>query len=186
MGLNYDTQQLLFKDQTTVLNIVGGFSMTKLLRMLGFLWAAPLTLLALPYVLLFSALGWYTYLGMRGDALTWFVNLDKLPKLCQNFWSKWGGHCIGNVVVVKWNVESDRGRVTLRHEQEHVRQCMVLGIFQPIIYAIAWIGLYFCRYSDPYYSNPFEIDARRAAGQIVDIEGTIKRFQEQRQDKTSS
>lgn len=144
-------------------------------RVLGFIWAAPVTVLGLAYVALFTAFGWYRSLGLMGDALVWQLNADKAPKWLNDVWSRWAGHTVGNVVVVRYPVDTDKGRVTLRHEQEHVHQGMVLGIFLPILYGLAYVGLRFCRYSHPYYDNPFEIDARRAAGQIVDVVGAVRR-----------
>ena len=148
--------------------------MSKILRVLGYVWAAPLTLLALVYVLVFSALGWYKFTGRLGDALVWCVQQEKLPSLLSRVWAGWAGQTIGNVVVLRVDLTSDRGKMTLRHEQEHVRQCMILGIFQPLFYGIAWLAIKIaCPRSSPYYTNPFEIEARRAAGQVVDVEGVI-------------
>ena len=144
-------------------------------RLLGLIWAGPLTLLGLTYVTLFTLLGWYQRLGQRDDALVWLLNADKAPAWLNKKWTRWGGHTIGQVVVMRYNPDTDKGRVTLRHEQEHVHQCMVLGIFQPILYGLAYLGLKFCRHAHPYYDNPFEIDARRAAGQVVDVIGAVKR-----------
>ena len=144
-------------------------------RVLGIIWAAPVTLVGLTYVTLFTLLGWYQRLGQRDDALVWLLNADKAPAWLNKKWTRWGGHTLGQVVVMKYNPDTDRGRVTLRHEQEHVHQCMVLGIFQPILYGLAYLGLMTCRHAHPYYDNPFEIDARRAAGQVVDVVGAVKR-----------
>jgi hypothetical protein len=144
-------------------------------RVLGFIWAAPVTVVGLAYTLLFAAAGWYSSLGRHADALVWQLNADEAPPWLNKAWSRWGGHCLGNVVVLKYSPDTDRGRVTLRHEQEHVHQCMTLGIFQPILYGLAYLGLMCSRHAHPYYDNPFEIDARRAAGQVVDVVGAVKR-----------
>jgi hypothetical protein len=148
--------------------------MSKFKRVAGYVWAAPLTLFGLIYVTLFTLFGWYKRIGTFDDALVWQLVPEKAPRWLNNAWRSWGGHTIGNVVVMKSDVVSDRGKILLRHEQEHVHQCMVLGIFQPIIYGLAYIGLKFCRHAHAYYDNPFEIDARRAAGQVIDIVGALK------------
>ncbi len=153
-------------------------------RTLGFIWAAPLTLAGLVYVAVFAAAGWYKSLGWHGDAAVWQFVPDKSPSWLASMWQRWAGQTIGNVVVIKHNVDTDRGRIVLRHEQEHVRQYMTLGIFMPIIYALAWLGLKLSRYSHPYYDNPFEIDARRSAGQVIDVIGAIARAQASGQLKT--
>jgi len=149
--------------------------MSKVARVAGYIWAAPLTLLGLIYVTLFTLLGWYKRIGKFDDALVWQLVAEKSPEWLDKAWLHWGGHTVGNVVVLKPDISSDRGKILLRHEQEHVHQCMVLGVFQPVLYTLAWVGLHFCRYAHPYYDNPFEIDARRAAGQVVDVIGTLKR-----------
>lgn len=147
-------------------------------RVLGFIWAAPVTVVGLAYVTLFTAIGWYSRLGKHGDALTWQLNDKKAPDWLKKKWQRWGGQTIGNVVVLKYSPDTDRGRVTLRHEQEHVHQCMTLGVFQPVLYGLAYLGLLCCRHAHPYYDNPFEVDARRAAGQVVDVVGAVKRAYE--------
>lgn len=149
--------------------------MSKLIRLAGYIWAAPLTALGLVYVLVFSLLGWYKSLGRFDDALTWCLVMEKAPKWLNKLWTGWGAHTIGNVVVLRANVDNDKGKIILRHEQEHVRQYMILGIFWPVFYFSAYLGLKFCRNSHPYYDNPFEIDARRAAGQAVDVIGALRR-----------
>jgi len=98
-----------------------------------------------------------------------------MPNWLRSTWRHLLGHAIGNIVVMNDSLDTQRGRITLRHEQEHVHQGMVLGVFLPILYALAYVGLRFCRYAHPYYDNPFEVDARRAAGQVVDVIGTLKR-----------
>jgi hypothetical protein len=144
-------------------------------RTLGWLWALPLTLFGLIYTTLFTVFGWYTNMGRHGDALVWNINHDRMPVLLQRAWRHWNGHTVGNVVVINGTVDTHRGRITLRHEQEHVRQGMVLGVFLPVFYSISYLGLKFCTHAHPYYDNPFEIDARRAAGQVVDVIGALKR-----------
>lgn len=159
--------------------------LSKLLRVLGFVWAAPCTFAGLVYVAFCAAMKWYDFLGARGDALVWKVNMSKSPLWLQNFWAHWGGHTLGNVIVVRdMPDETPRGAIILNHELIHTKQCMRLGIFQPLIYLGCYLGAKVgCDYADPYYDTIFEIDARRGAGQIVDIPGTVQRLQAQAQKK---
>jgi len=140
----------------------------------GSIWASPLTLVALIYSTTFWILGWYVWLGVRETGLVWTVDCNKSPKWLLSLWRKWEGHAIGQVVVLK----RDPAMVTdtiLKHELEHVHQCMVLGLLQPVIYAISLFALWVaCPMSDPYYDNPFEIDARRKAGQLIDVTGALR------------
>lgn len=156
--------------------------MNKIKQYLGVLWASPITLVcALFYVLPFVALGWYKSLGVIGDALVFVTNFDKMPNFLQKAWSKWAGHTLGNLVVMKnLDITNKQHMTTLTHEMVHVRQCMLLGVFQPILYGACilagkvlqkCIGDY-----DAYYDNPFEIHARRVAGQVVDVVGYVKKL----------
>ena len=152
--------------------------MSKLLKVLGYAWSAPVTVFGLVYVLLFNMMGWYSYHGVEGDALVWLVKADKSPAWLMSLWKRWGGHTVGNVVVLKYTPAEKP--IILVHEQKHVDQCMRLGPFQPILYGLTYLAIWLgCPGSDPYYTNSFEVDARRTAGQIVDIEGMIKKLSEQ-------
>ena len=153
--------------------------MSNVVKYLGYAWASPVTLFGLLYVWLFTTLQWYRCHGVEGDAMVWIVRTDKSPKWLLNIWQKWAGHAIGNVVVLKQPV-AERP-IILVHEQKHVDQCMRLGVFQPIAYAIIYVSVWIgCPGSNPYYSHSFEIDARRAAEQVIDVEGTFKKIKEQR------
>lgn len=154
--------------------------MEKMLKCLGYAWALPVTLVGLIYVLLFNALGWYKWVGVVNDALVWMVLADKSPKWLMKQWTKWGGHTIGQVVVMKHALDSDKGRTLIVHEMEHVKQCMRLGVFQPLMYGLIYLSIKWgCDGStDPYFSNSFEIAARRAAGQVIDVEGTVKKLKD--------
>lgn len=147
-----------------------------MLRYLKFAWAFPVTFFGLVYALLFWALKWHSWRGIHGDALVWTVN-PTAPAWLQSLWKDWAGHAIGNVVVLRNNELINS--TTLTHEQKHVDQCMRLGIFQPIVYAMSYLAIKFgCPGSHPYYDSPFEIDARRAAGQIVDVVGALKKLKD--------
>lgn len=143
---------------------------------LGILWASPVTLPGLAYSGLFQALGWHRWHGVSDDAMVWSVDPDKAPAWLMRLWAGWAGHTIGNVVVMIRPPSDEDMRIVLVHEKRHVLQCMRLGVFQPILYALNMLAIRLsCPDSDPYFSNIFEIDARRAAGQTVDVEGLLKK-----------
>ena len=148
-----------------------------MIRYLKFAWAFPVTFFGLIYSVLFWKLGWHKFRGVHGDALVWVVDDSKAPGWLMSLWKGWAGHAIGNVIVMRSEDYAEGS--TLVHEQKHVDQVMRLGVFQPIVYAINMLAIKVgCVGSDPYYSNPFEIDARRAAGQLVDVEGALKKLKE--------
>lgn len=144
---------------------------------LGIVWSSPITIVAaIFYVIPFTLIGWYRYFGIHEHGM-FFVTTDKMPSWLVNFWKRWAGHTAGNIVVM--TVEPTEKSATVIHELQHVAQCMKLGVFQPILYALSSLGIKLaCPSSDPYFSNPFELDARRAAGQIVDVEGLVKKLHE--------
>lgn len=140
----------------------------KLWNILGWIWAFPITCLGMLYSFLFQTLGYYKFDQFTQDqlALVWIVK-DDCPAWLAALWKDWGGHTIGNVIVLKQPNDT-----TLVHEKQHVKQCMQLGIFQPVLYVLCYAIIKIaCNSSHPYYDNPFEIDARRAAGQMIDIAG---------------
>lgn len=159
--------------------------MGKLLLVLGIIWASPITLLGfLFYIGPLWFLKRYRYVGWNGTAWRWDFEpkkhfyQGKLDKFLDRQWRKWSGSTVGNLVVAK-TVRGRVRQVTVDHENVHVRQAMVLGPFMPVLYGASWLFIRcFLRNADPYYDNPFEIDARRGADQIVDIPGTIKRIRE--------
>ena len=149
----------------------------KVKKYLGYAWASPMTLFGVVYASAFKALGWYKWHGVEGDALVWLARPSTGPAFLSRLWTGWGGHAMGNVIVLNDNAPN-KARI-LVHEQKHVDQMMRLGIFQPIIYGLCYVGIKLgCPGSSPYYDNPFEIDARRAAGQVIDVVGMVKRLSE--------
>ena len=158
--------------------------MKSFLTLLGYVWAAPITLVGLVYVLSFQIMGWYRFLGIYENALVWSTVPERSPEWILLRWSRLSGLCIGNVVILDAsdmnvdNFDDHSVKIILIHELEHVRQCMTLGIFQPILYGLFSMVIYFfLKKSDYYWSNPFEVEARRAAGQIIDHEGAAERIQ---------
>lgn len=150
---------------------------SKIKKYTGYAWASPLTLLGVTYAGLFSTFGWYKWARVEGDALVWVTSFNKCPLVIRSYWSSWTGHAIGNVIVM--NEKYLDKQKFLLHEQKHVDQMMNLGIFQPIIYGLCYVGIKLgCPGSHPYYDNPFEIDARRHAGQLIDIVGMAKKIVE--------
>lgn len=151
--------------------------MKKLKLLVCLLWAFPLTFFGIIYVLTFQALKWYKFCGIFDNAIVWKVNEDKMPKVLQVAWQNWLSHCLGNVIVLKKDPASKSAKSALLHSQEHVRQCMVLGVFQPILFIlfslVIKIALNKLHY---YFSNPFELEARRVSHQTIDVESAIEKL----------
>lgn len=161
----------------------------KLRTILGIVFASPVTLVTLLfYVLPFSALGWYKYSGWYGiDKLAsdksplgvapvWTVQLDRCPAWLVNFWSKWGGHCVGTAVVVKNEPgSSKKADILLTHELHHADQMHRFGFLQPLLYALSSLCAKVAG-EDAYVFNVFEVSARRTANQIVDAQSFVQGY----------
>lgn len=149
--------------------------LSNLKKLLGYAWASPITIFGLAYAGLFQLLNWYKWYGVSDDALVWVLDLNSCPTFLLRLWRGWYGHTVGNVVVLR--LLPDKKPAVLIHEKKHVDQMMRLGVFQPIIYSLCYLGIKFgCPGSNPYFTNSFEIDARRAAGQVIDVEGTLSKL----------
>lgn len=127
-------------------------------------------------------LGWYRSLGFHDVGWVFELNQQKAPSFLLKYWARWAGHAMGNLVVLKTYVEGSKySETTLNHEMVHVKQCMLLGVFQPIVYGLCMLAgkvlQKFVGNYDAYYDNPFEIHARRCAGQVVDVVGYTKKLQ---------
>lgn len=150
--------------------------MNKLQKIAGYIWASPVTAVGLAYASVFKSLKWYDFIGQVDDALV-FRTAQKSPRWLKEIWKNWDGHAIGNVIVMNCDPEAKPRQ--LAHEMVHVRQCMRLGIFQPLVYAICWVVIKVgCESSHPYWDQPFEIDARRSVGQYIDVVGGLKKIRE--------
>lgn len=151
------------------------FLLDRLLRLvraaklpLQMLWAAPVTVLCFAfYVLPCWALGWYKYHGKLGNSWVWLHG--NMPNWLREMWNHWDGQSVGNCIVLRENPRnSPQALQMLVHEQEHTRQVMTWGPLQPIFYSLASLALWMAG-EDSYWTNPFEIAARRAAGQKINI-----------------
>jgi len=138
-----------------------------LLLILGNIWMIVNTLISALYIGAMWAFGQFKWGRFTGWAILLVV-----PKGCHtfNYMSKgnWAGWSSGPFILIKEGYEVVVQTVT--HEERHVKQQLLFGVFQPILYILSsvWIWL-FCKSLHSYYDNPFEVDARRAAGQQVKI-----------------
>lgn len=148
--------------------------MKRLKFILMLLWNSPLTIIGIIHALIFTIFGWYTFKQVYDISLVWQVNFAKFPKKLIHLWDNHNSYSMGNVIVIKKNLKISEA--TLLHELEHVRQSMILGIFYPIFYYLfSFIIRISLNKSHHYFSNPFEVEARRVAKQTIDIEGILEK-----------
>jgi hypothetical protein len=151
------------------------------LIIIGVIWALPVTAVGAVLAMILMVLGWLRPLGWRGKA---YVFVPKNPPVAAlRILHSWLGITFGNIVILRTPPDyGDSGQRLLQHELEHVRQTMILGPLFPILYfgimLVIWL---FVRRLDPYFDSPFEIAARRAAGQYVDIWGMILKMRSRHQ-----
>jgi hypothetical protein len=151
--------------------------MKKIKLVVCLLWAFPLTFFGIVYVLAFQTLKWYKFCGVFDNAIIWKVNERNMPQFLCNTWRNLSSHCIGNVIVLKKDPSCRSANSTLLHAQEHVRQCMVLGVFQPVLFVLFSLVIKVALNKSHYYfSNPFELEARRVSRQTVDVESAIEKL----------
>jgi hypothetical protein len=146
--------------------------MEKILTTIGFVWALPVVLLSwLFYVLPFWALGYMRWDGWASFLVAQFLVSTEKNNWFTRAWKKWAGMSLSAVIVLKMDPDDYPRYVRTRdHELQHAKQSFMFGIFHPIGYvghsALIWL---FQKDKHAYLDNWFERDARRAAGQLVDI-----------------
>lgn len=149
----------------------------RFLKILGFIWLLPMTAIVWGcYILPFWAFGWLQFHGQAEFLVAMFSVSPKCPSWYSKAWKDWWGWS-GPCVVVTREVPDFSGRYarTLDHELRHCAQQFVFGPLHYPLYAlclvVVWILGQFPQWENlhAYYDNPFERDARRAAGQPVNI-----------------
>ncbi len=150
---------------------------------LGVICASPITILAfLFYVLPFGIMKWYKYVGWRELAFVWRLN-ENCPVWLNSKWKHWSGAAIGNIIIIKSLPEENlSAKITFQHELIHVKQCMILGLLQPLTYSLCWLcGTILKKsigHTDGYFDSIFEIHARRCVGQVIDVIGITEKIQQ--------
>jgi hypothetical protein len=137
-------------------------------KILGHIWMLPVTLVGAVYLGVLALFG-QVYFGrwVRHAAIALYVP-DGTWLGKKMIAGEWAGWSTGAWIVV---LESECDSLaSVRHEYGHVIQQMCFGVFQPVIYVImsVWIWL-FEKDLHAYLDNPFEVAARREAGQMLKV-----------------
>lgn len=158
--------------------------MKTFLYVLGFIWLLPMTILVwLFYVLPLLAFGNIKFAGWHGPVAKFKV-VEKTGWYYKKWqgWAGWSGPC---VYIYKELTKDHYPRFseallnqlnneTATHELRHCDQQFVFGVFHYPAYLLCFIALWIYgtitnKDIHGYYDNPFEVDARKAAGQMVKI-----------------
>jgi hypothetical protein len=100
-----------------------------------------------------------------------FEVVEKKNCLYSRWWRDWWGCSIPHCIILRWDVPIKYREEVIMHENCHEqRQWEVYGIFQPVLYFSFTIFIWlFLKNKHSYLDNPFERQARKAAGEPVDI-----------------
>lgn len=139
--------------------------------LLGFLWTLPTSLLGWIFFGIAYLFGVFEKVQATKE-LIFIWDLKENSKFCKKLFSGrgWAGFSIGNNVILLEYSDSDRHLRTFKHEREHCLQQYCWGILFFPVYLLSSVYVYLM-YPDlhSYYDNPFEVQARRSAGQNVKI-----------------
>ena len=131
--------------------------MSKLLKILGYIWATPTTLGALIlWFLPMLVLRQLNCAGWKWGALEWTIIRGSW--MYNNYGIEWAATTLGYNIM--YNPDYIDDATTKVHERRHVVQDWILGpLFLPI-YLILCLPF-------GYTDNPFEVDARNFAKKIM-------------------
>jgi len=139
-------------------------------------WFVPLAL-SWAYVLFAWIPGWIRFSGYVGS-MTWAFDLqdETVDNWYTRAWAGWAGFGAMSVIILRDRPSQDeRYGTTIKHECRHSVQVWALGLLQPVLYILFSLALFLSAKAGltpelhPYLDNPFERDARKAAGQEVNI-----------------
>ena len=156
-----------------------------LLKIFGFVHMLPNTLLALLWLAVMRLAGQVRPLNYDGNLSPSFPEcymhlapaflLEAVPhSRYEGRHPRTRGMCIGPFIVLfrVRDLDDKDGTVitVLLHELRHVQQQCWLGILMPLAYVVSSIAIWLYGHDKhAYYDNWFERDARRYAGQQVEI-----------------
>ena len=146
-----------------------------LLKILGFIHCLPNTICCVPVVLVLWALKQIQKMdvsiyGVENLAFCLPFGVVEDSWLEKN--TKYLGLTCGAFLFFRKSSDLSLAKLQriIIHERQHVLQQYWFGLLQPVLYvlfcAVIWVTM---PEKHSYYDNPFEKDARRAAGQDVDI-----------------
>ena len=144
--------------------------MRNFLNVVGFIWLLPVNILVWFWLIILLLKGSIEEVTLQPNlALRWDVaNDSKLYKLMHK--DNWFGFVLGNNVIVVDDDPYEQFAQFIMHENVHVAQNYVFGIFfYPAYFIVSTFIFCFLWEKHAYLDNPFERQARKLAGQRVDI-----------------
>lgn len=125
-----------------------------IIRVLGQIWALPNTIVSLVYLIAMWAFGQIKPYGKTPISFMWsVVPGTKLERYMAGTWKGWSS---GAFIVINPPMNNK----IIAHENRHVQQQMVFGVFHLPIYLLEMLRIKLFTKGKPYYDNRFEVDAR--------------------------
>jgi len=153
--------------------------MNKLLETLGFIWSLPAFILCWTfYILPLMMFREVKYQGKLSTFVWEFSNPINPTSWYDKLWARWAGWSGPSIVIIHKDVYASPRQLEIvrKHELKHSEDQLKWGVFFYPAYFVAsgWIGFtnMFKKRDNKkhiYLSNPFEMAARKAAGQLVDV-----------------
>ncbi len=160
-------QKKLFVENSYFMETYNPWPKNVALKILAGIWCSPVFLIGFILFLLLLLFQQVKNNGWKDGALDIVCLKDSW--LQKKMLNKWAGFCIG--LCVFYVDERERNNETTRdHERVHVNQQLKLGIFEPIFYGLFCVVIFLGCNIHAYYTNPFELDAKIKAGQIIEID----------------
>lgn len=143
--------------------------MFKWYHIFGFIWTLPVSILGWLALSILAILHQIEDLSVYPD-FTCIWDVRNNGWLYKAFKEKWFGFTVGNNIVIIDQDDSEVTRRCLLHERRHAMQQYCWGILFFPVYILESLRIFiFCKDEHSYLDNFFEIDARKYAGQMVEI-----------------
>jgi len=131
------------------------------LKILAYIWSSITMIPSLLIIGILTCFKQITNRGWKNGA--WEFTFTENSWLQDKLGAKYNGFSFGWCILYSKNGYNN---LTVRmHERVHLAQQLKLSIFQWIFYGLFYALIYFGTNLDPYFANPFEVDARIQAGQ---------------------
>ena len=144
---------------------------TFLIRIIQFIYSLPVFILVWSfYIIPLWLLGKIKYVKSPAF-LTAEFHVVKSDGWYYRLWRDWCGWAGPSVIILRTDGRCKKIEIKIRiHELTHVIQQFTWGpLFYPAYFLASIFIWIFLKEKHSYYDNPFERQARRLAGQVVDI-----------------
>jgi hypothetical protein len=135
-------------------------------------WLTPL-FFSWAYILFAWIPGWIRFYKFQHGVVFFELREEEFgwAHWYMKLWQDWAGAAVMGASILRDTIEEKpRYTVTMVHEGRHSLQIFILGLLQPIAYVSHSVFIFlFQKDKHAYHDNWFERDARRAAGQLVEI-----------------